>query len=93
MQNDSSQGAENQGQGTSTPRPPATVEGTPDVTGQPGVESALGRDRTQGELPPELAANRGPGDVSGLAPDQHDEIGGSRVGELGDATGGQPEKG
>jgi len=33
--------------------------GGPDRTGQPGVESALGRDRTRdGDLPPDLATNR-----------------------------------
>jgi hypothetical protein len=43
------------------PRPSGTVAGTTDVTGEPGVESALGRDRAQGELPATLGTNTGPG--------------------------------
>ena len=72
------------------PEPAGSVEGTPDVTGQPGVESALGRDRAQGELPRDLGANRPTGDsraeIDQLAPPPG-AVEGSRIGPEGDPTG------
>ena len=56
-----------------------------DRTGQPGVESALGRDRTHdGDLPPELGTNRpagaAPAGGSALWPDRPRATGGPELG-------------
>lgn len=70
------------------PRPSGSIEGTPDVVGQPGVESALGRDRSQGELPRAAGFNRQTGDLdlSQIVPPEG-AVSGSRVTEEGDPTG------
>ena len=85
------------------PRPPGNVAGTSDVTGEPGVESALGRDQSQAELPRELGTNRlgdappgGPDaiDVAGLPSatdrerDETTSVGTTGAAEMGDASGG-----
>jgi hypothetical protein len=59
------------------------VAGTPDVTGQPGVETALGRDASQGELSPEMGYNRQ------TDPDTEavTSMGSTGAGELGDTAG------
>ena len=93
-QNESNQSPSAPNQRHSTPRPAGSVEGTPDVTGQPGVESALGRDRTQGELPRDLGTNRQEGDsraeIDRVAP-RPGAVEGSRIGEAGDPTGAEEE--
>jgi len=53
--------------------------------GEPGVESASGRDRSQGELPRQAGTNVNDVDISGVVPQQHGQ--GSRTGEQGDPTG------
>ncbi len=54
--------------------------------GEPGLESASGRDRAHGELPTSLGTNQGPADVSDVAPPEG-SVKGTRVGERGDVTG------
>ncbi len=54
--------------------------------GEPGLESASGRDRARDELPRSLGTNQGPADVSDVAPPEG-SVKGTRVGERGDPTG------
>lgn len=54
--------------------------------GEPGLESASGRDRSHGELPGSLGTNQGPADVSDVAPPEG-SVKGTRIGERGDPTG------
>lgn len=53
--------------------------------GEPGVESASGRDRSEGELPRQAGTNVNDADLSGVMPRNQNQ--GSRVGEQGDPTG------
>ena len=94
-QNQSNQSQPAPGQPQPMPRPGGSVEGTPDATGQPGVESALGRDRTQGELPRDLGTNRREGDsraeLDRVAPPPG-AVEGTRIGQAGDPTGAEDEE-
>lgn len=54
--------------------------------GQPGIESASGRDRSKGELAPSFGTNEGTIDLSSVAPPPG-AVEGTRVGEQGDPTG------
>jgi hypothetical protein len=67
MQHDTDGNPEDMDQAPNQPRPPGTVAGTRDVTGEPGIESATGRDRSQGEFPREYGTNRLPDDRPGTA--------------------------
>ena len=54
--------------------------------GQPGIESASGRDRSRGELPASFGTDEGSIDLSAVAPPRG-AVEGSRVGTEGDPTG------
>ena len=54
--------------------------------GEPGLESASGRDRSHGELDGSFGTNQGPADVSHVAPPEG-SVKGTRVDERGDVTG------
>jgi hypothetical protein len=58
----------------------------PSRIGQPGIESASGRDRSKGELPATFGTDEGSIDLSEVAP-APGAIEGSRVGTEGDPTG------
>ena len=54
--------------------------------GNPGIESASGRDRSKGELTANFGTDEGPLDLSEVAPPPG-SVEGSRVGAEGDPTG------
>ena len=54
--------------------------------GEPGLESASGRDRAGEELPRSLGTNQGPADIDDVVPPKG-SVKGTRVGEEGDVTG------
>ena len=67
----------------------AETEGRKAV-GQPGVESASGRDRSHGELQTNLGTNQNDADIDAIAPSRG-TVEGSRVGPSGDPTGSTDE--
>ena len=58
----------------------------PTRIGQPGIESASGRDRSKGELPASFGSDEGSIDLSEVAPPPG-AVEGTRVGTEGDPTG------
>jgi hypothetical protein len=58
--------------------------------GQPGIESASGRDRSKGELPAGFGTDDGNIDTSAVAPPPG-TVQGTRVGPQGDPTGAEEE--
>jgi hypothetical protein len=58
--------------------------------GQPGIESASGRDRSKGELPAGFGTDDGTIDISAVAPPPG-TVQGTRVGPQGDPTGAEDE--
>jgi hypothetical protein len=63
----------------------AEAEGRKGI-GQPGVESALGRDRSMGELPRNFGTNANDANIDAVAPAPN-TVQGTRVGPGGDPTG------
>jgi hypothetical protein len=73
-----------EGQAPQSMNAPETQQRT--TIGQPGIASASGRDRSQGELPASFGTDQGSLDLSGVAPPPG-AVEGTRVGEAGDPTG------